>query len=77
MKQSNHEGHNHRESETFEAHWVGKEWEAFDGNLVLVGILVEAKAAWVAIAIDATKLKNNSLLSVYIYNENYGWWMSG
>jgi hypothetical protein len=39
---------------------------------VLVGILVEAKAAWVAIAIDATKLKNNSLLSVYIYNENYG-----
>lgn len=34
-------------SGTFEEHWAGKEWEALDENLVFVGILVEARAAWV------------------------------
>lgn len=38
---------------TLEEHWVGKEWEFLEGSLVLVGILEEARAAWLAMA--ATK----------------------
>jgi hypothetical protein len=41
--------------ETLAEHWVGKELEVFEGSLVVVGILEEARAAWLAMA--ATKVK--------------------
>ena len=53
-------------SSLFEAHWVGKECEALDGNLVLVGILVEARAAWVAMAATRLALQQLALSEVYI-----------
>lgn len=41
--------------ETLVEHWVGKELEVLEGSLVVVGILEEARAAWLAMA--ATKVK--------------------
>lgn len=38
---------------TLEEHCVGKQWKFLEGSLVLVGILEEARAAWLAMA--ATK----------------------
>jgi hypothetical protein len=48
---------------TLAEHWVGKELELLEGSLVLVGILEEARAAWLAMA--ATKAKVSYFLGIY------------
>ena len=48
---------------------MGKDCEAFDESLALVGILVEARAACVAMA--ATRARESLL--VCIYNNIYSW----
>lgn len=42
---------------------MGKELELLEGSLVLVGILEEARAAWLAMA--ATKAKVSYFLGIY------------